>query len=73
MKSLLTAILVFCLASLILAQDENKSWLQLYGFAMTDIGYNAKQIHPNWYDVVRPTKLPTMKNEYGTDGNTFWC
>ena len=72
MKSLLTAILVFCLASLILAQDENKSWLQLYGFAMTDIGYNAKQIHPDWYDVVRPTKLPTMKNEYGTDGNAYF-
>ena len=72
MKSLLTAIFVFCLASLILAQDENKNWFQIYGFAMTDIGYNANQIHPDWYDVVRPTKLPTIKNEYGTDGNAFF-
>ena len=72
MKSFLTAIFVFCLASLILAQDENKNWFQIYGFAMTDIGYNAKQIHPDWYDVVRPTKLPTMKNEYGTDGNAYF-
>lgn len=72
MKSLLTAILVFCLASLILAQDENKNWFQIYGFAMTDIGYNANQIHPDWFDVVRPTKLPTYKNEYGTDGNAYF-
>lgn len=72
MKSLLTAILVFCLASLILAQDENKNWFQVYGFAMTDIGYNANQIHPDWFDVVRPTKLPTYKNEYGTDGNAYF-
>ena len=41
MKSLLTAIFVFSLASLILAQDPNKNWFQVYGFAMTDIGYNS--------------------------------
>lgn len=52
------------------AQDKN--WFQLYGFAMTDIGYDFNQIHPDWYDVVRPTKLPTMENEYGTDGNAFF-
>ena len=28
--------------------------------------------NPDWYDVVRPTKLPTMKNEYGTDGNAYF-
>ncbi|MBE0571043.1 MAG: porin [Ignavibacteriaceae bacterium] len=52
------------------AQDKN--WFQVYGFAMTDIGYNAKQIQPDWYDVVRPTKLPTIENEYGSDGNVFF-
>jgi hypothetical protein len=72
MKSLLTIIFVFCFAGLILAQNENKNWFEVYGFAMTDIGYNAKQIHPDWYDVVRPTKLPTMKDEYGTDGNAYF-
>jgi len=72
MKSLLTAFFVLSLASSILAQDGDKNWFQIYGFAMTDIGYNANQIHPDWFDVVRPTKLPTMKNEYGTDGNVFF-
>jgi DcaP outer membrane protein len=52
------------------AQDKN--WFQVYGFAMTDIGYNFNQIHPDWYDVVRPTKLPTLENQYGTDGNAYF-
>ena len=72
MKILLSTILVLFLGGLVVAQDADKNWFQIYGFAMTDMGYNANQIHPDWYDVVRPTKLPTMKNEYGTDGNVFF-
>lgn len=53
-------------------QAQDKNWFQVYGFAMTDIGYDFKQIHPDWYDVVRPTKLPTYENEYGTDGNAYF-
>ena len=52
--------------------QEGKNWFQVYGFAMTDIGYNANQIHPDWFDVVRPTKLPTIENQYGTDGNAYF-
>jgi hypothetical protein len=72
MKILFTAIFVLFLGSLVLAQDADKNWFQIYGFAMTDIGYNFNQIHPDWFDVVRPTKLPTTKNEYGTDGNAYF-
>ncbi len=73
MKILLSTILVLFLGGLMFGtQDADKNWFQIYGFAMTDMGYNANQIHPDWYDVVRPTKLPTMKNEYGTDGNVFF-
>ena len=39
---------------------------------MTDAGYNANQIHPDWYDVVRPTKLPSYEGEFGTDGNAYF-
>nr|WP_256450001.1 DcaP family trimeric outer membrane transporter [Flavihumibacter rivuli] len=46
--------------------------LEIYGFVMTDIGYDFKQIDPNWFDVVRPTKLPSFKNQYGTDGNAYF-
>lgn len=54
------------------AQDEKKKAMEIYGFIMTDIGYDFNQIHPDWYDVVRPTKLPSYKNQYGTDGNVYF-
>lgn len=46
--------------------------LEFYGFVMMDAGYNFNQIHPEWFDVVRPTKLPSFKDQYGTDGNTYF-
>jgi hypothetical protein len=72
MKVLFTTIFVLSLASFVLAQDGEKNWFQIYGFAMTDIGYNFNQIHSDWFDVVRTTKLPTYENQYGTDGNVFF-
>jgi hypothetical protein len=55
------------------AQDaaDQKSF-EVYGFVMTDAGYNANQIHPDWFDVVRPTKLPAFEGEFGTDGNAYF-
>ena len=44
---------------------------QVYGFLMTDMGYNNGRIAPNWSDVVRPSKLPGADQEYGADGETF--
>lgn len=38
---------------------------------MTDVGYNFNQIQSDWYDVVRPTKLPAFENQYGVDGNYY--
>jgi DcaP outer membrane protein len=72
MKALFTTIFVLSLGSFLLAQDGDKNWFQVYGFAMTDIGYNFNQIHPDWFDVVRTTKLPTYENQYGTDGNAYF-
>lgn len=55
-------------------QEEKKTGgtFEVYGFAMLDSGFQFKQNHPDWYDVVRPTKLPAFKNEFGSDGNTFF-
>jgi hypothetical protein len=53
-------------------ESTGQKALELYGFVMTDAGYNAKQIDPNWFDVVRPTKLPSVKGEFGTDGNAYF-
>ncbi|MBT1699517.1 hypothetical protein KK083_21645 [Fulvivirgaceae bacterium PWU4] len=54
-----------------LAQQREKT-MDIYGFIMMDAGYNFDQIDPNWFDVVRPTKLPSFKNQYGADGNFYF-
>jgi len=52
-------------------QVPNFAHLEIYGFAMLDNGYNAGRIDPNWFDVMRPTKLPAFKNEFGRNGEWF--
>jgi DcaP outer membrane protein len=55
------------------AQDSTKvKNLEIYGFAMTDFGYNFDQINPAWFDALRVTKLPVSKNEFWTNGNSYF-
>jgi hypothetical protein len=54
------------------AADESKSTMDVYGFIMLDTGYQVNQNDPDWFDVVRPTKLPSFENEFGADGNWFF-
>lgn len=77
LKSLLAAIALILLANTLKAQvqtqkEESRRVMDLYGFAMMDAGYNFDQIHPDWFDVIRTTKLPSFKNEFGTNGNTYF-
>jgi hypothetical protein len=66
-------LLISLFASQGYGQDNpQKKLFEIYGLVMTDIGYNFNQINPDWYDVVRPIKLPAYKNEYGTDGNVYF-
>src|SRR4051812_35782650 len=67
---LATFFLVF--ANRLQAQEEKRDSMEIYGFTMMDAGYNFNQIDPNWFDVVRPTKLPAFKNEFGASGNTYF-
>ena len=53
-------------------KSGSESTMDIYGFVMTDSGYNFGTIDPNWYDVVRPTKLPAFANEFGPNGQTFF-
>src|SRR3954467_14198290 len=54
-------------------KDEKKDFgtMQIYGAAQLDMGYDAGANNPQWFDVVRPTKLPSFKNEFGKDGNFY--
>lgn len=45
---------------------------EIYGLVMTDVIYNFNQIHPDYFDVVRPSQLPSYKGQYGTDGNVYF-
>jgi hypothetical protein len=50
---------------------DSKTRLELYGAAILDMGYQFKQNNPDWFDVVRPTQLPSLPNEFGEDGRFF--
>src|SRR5579871_3011001 len=53
------------------AKTDESPRLQIYGFVMTDVGFNFGQINPDWFDVMRPTQLPSFPNEFGQNGSTF--
>jgi hypothetical protein len=48
-----------------------ESSFQIYGFAMFDAGYQFKQADPNWFDTVRPVKLPAFGNQFPPSGNFY--
>jgi len=45
--------------------------IEIYGFAMLDMGINFKTIDPNWYDTMRLNKLPSFDGQFGEDGIAF--
>jgi len=46
--------------------------MEIYGFAQADFIYDFKQVDPDWYDVLRTTKLPSYADQFGADGH-FWA
>jgi DcaP outer membrane protein len=48
-----------------------ESTFEIYGFAMLDMGYQFKQADPNWFDTVRPVKLPAFRDQFLPNGNFF--
>ena len=46
--------------------------MEIYGFAQADFIYDFKQVNPDWFDVLRTTKLPSYENQFGSDGH-FWA
>jgi hypothetical protein len=52
------------------AAQANPS-VEVYGFGMGDAIADFKQNNPDWYDVVRPSRLPSVANEFGQDGHFY--
>ena len=53
------------------ASQDTTLRLELFGFAQGDIGFDFGRMNPQWFDVVRPTQLPSTPGEFGKNGNTF--
>lgn len=53
------------------AQATGESTFSIYGFAMLDAGYQFKQGDPNWFDTMRPVKLPAFGNQFAPSGNFY--
>src|SRR5690349_18686096 len=49
-----------------------KPRVELFGQLVTDVIYDFEQNNPNWFDVVRPTKLPAFTDEFGRDGRMYY-
>jgi len=54
------------------SQASGESSFSIYGFAMLDAGYQVKQADPNWFDTVRPVKLPAFKDQFAPNGNAYF-
>ena len=51
---------------------QKKPNFEIYGFILTDVIYDFKQIDPKWYDVPRPTKLSSYKDQFAPDGQIYF-
>src|SRR5688500_1871944 len=69
-RRLFFQLLIILLPVFSFAQTDKNSF-EVYGFILTDAGYNFNTIHPDWFDVMRPTKLPKFKDEFAPAGNYF--
>ena len=76
-KGLARMLVVACVLALAVAgayaesTTEGNTKVDLYGFVMVDMGYDVDQVNPDWYDVLRPTKLPAFTDEFGHDYRGF--
>ncbi len=45
--------------------------LEIYGFGQADAIGDFNQNNPDWYDTVRPSRLPNVANQFGEDGHFY--
>jgi hypothetical protein len=51
---------------------QRAAGFEVYGFVMADAIYDNSGINPTWGDAARPTRLPSVENEFGEKGNLFF-
>ena len=70
-RLLIPALLLSAVPGVLAGQDA-KPKLEIYGFIMTDAGFNGTRGNPNWFDVVRPTQLPAFEDQFGPGSDFFF-
>lgn len=65
-------ILAFSMVATPALCQEKENSLEIHGFIMMDAGYNFNSIDPQWFDVMRPTKLPAVPGQFGPEGNVYF-
>jgi DcaP outer membrane protein len=50
---------------------QDRPTLEIYGFGQADAIVDLEQNNPDWFDVNRPSKLPSFHHEFGSDGRFF--
>ena len=58
-------------APLARAQAPSAPSVEVYGFGQADAIADFNQNNPDWYDTVRPSRLPKYENEFGQDGHFY--
>jgi hypothetical protein len=51
--------------------DDSKTRMDIYGFTMLDAIFDFEKNNPDWFDTVRPTKLPSFEDEFGKDRHFY--
>ena len=51
--------------------NDTSTTIEIYGFAMGDNIYDFGTNNPDWFDVVRPSKLPSFSGEFGRQHRTW--
>jgi hypothetical protein len=67
----MAAAFAVCAAGSRVRAEDTSAKIELYGFAMLDMGYDFNANDPDWFDVMRPTKLPAFDKEFGEDGRFY--
>ena len=53
-------------------QADSGRRFEIYGFAQGDAIGDFKTNNPDWFDVNRPSKLPSFPDEFGHDGHSWF-
>ncbi len=54
------------------SEEKKKNSINIYGHVMMDSGYEFGQSDPNWFDVMRPTKLASSPGQFAPDGKAYF-